>query len=424
MAEADYSGGDCLAVDFGTSNSAAGIVERGAVRLLEIETGAETLPTAVFFPEEGGMRIGAAASEALIAGEEGRYMRALKSVLGTSLFHEKRLIGGTRRTLADIVTAFLAEMKTRAEAQSGRRFTRALSGRPVHFHTRDAERDARAEQDLRGCYLEAGFESVEMMFEPEAAALASRIAEGTGGIGLIVDIGGGTSDFTVFRSEGDGIAITASHGIRLGGTDFDHAVSMRHAMPLLGLGGELRRDFGEGLLPVPNALYVDLSTWAKIPFLYNRDTERAVADMLRHAVEPQAMKRLQTVITDELGHELAFAVERGKIEANSGAAGAQIAMGMIEPGLGARVTPGTLNAALSEAREALRMAIYETLMLAQVSPAQVDSVVLVGGSSLMALVEGEARAVCPGAALRRSEAFTAVVDGLAWAASGRGVARG
>nr|WP_226623207.1 Hsp70 family protein [Alloyangia pacifica] len=416
--------GDCLAIDFGTSNSAAGIVEGGAVRLLEIEAGAETLPTAVFFPEEGGMRIGAAASEALIAGDEGRYMRALKSVLGTALFHEKRLIGGKRRTLAEIVTAFLVEMKTRAEAQAGRAFTRALSGRPVHFHSGDAERDAKAEEDLRGCYLAAGFESIEMMFEPEAAALASRIAEGTGGIGLIVDIGGGTSDFTVFRSAGDGIAITASHGIRLGGTDFDHAVSMRHAMPLLGLGGELRRDFGDGLLPVPNALYVDLSTWAKIPFLYNRDTERAVEDMLRHAVEPQPMARLQTVITDELGHELAFAVERGKIEANSGASGAEIGMAMIEPGLGARVTPGTLNAALSEAREALRMAIYETLMLAQVAPAQVDSVVLVGGSSLMALVADEARAVCPGAALRRSEAFTAVVDGLAWAASGRGIARG
>ncbi|MBE9638524.1 Hsp70 family protein [Salipiger mangrovisoli] len=426
MADAGYAGGDCLAIDFGTSNSAAGIVEGGAVRLLEIEAGAETLPTAVFFPEDGGMRIGAAASEALIAGEEGRYMRALKSVLGTGLFHEKRLIGGRRRTLAEIVTAFLVEMKTRAEAQTGRSFRRALSGRPVHFHTRDPERDARAEEDLRGCYLAAGFEGVEMMFEPEAAALASRIAEGTGGTGgtgLIIDIGGGTSDFTVFRSAGDGIAITASHGIRLGGTDFDHAVSMRHAMPLLGLGGALRRDFGEGLLPVPNALYVDLSTWAKIPFLYSRDTERAVAEMLRLAEAPEAMRRLQAVITDELGHELAFAVERGKIDANSGVAGAQIAMGMIEPGLGARITAGTLNAALGEAREALRMAIYETLMLAQVSPAQVDSVVLVGGSSLMALVEDEARAVCPGAMLRRSEAFTAVVDGLAWAASGRGVAR-
>ncbi|WP_353471723.1 Hsp70 family protein [Salipiger sp. H15] len=416
--------GDCLAIDFGTSNSAAGIVEDGAVRLLQIEAGAETLPTAVFFPEEGGMRIGMAASEALIAGEEGRYMRALKSVLGTALFHEKRLIGGKRRTLAEIVTAFLAEVKARAEAQAGRQFTRALSGRPVHFHSGDAERDARAEEDLRGCYLAAGFKSVEMMFEPEAAALASRIAEGTGGTGLIVDIGGGTSDFTVFRSAGDGIAISASHGIRLGGTDFDHAVSMRHAMPLLGLGGALRRDFGEGLLPVPNALYVDLSTWAKIPFLYNRDTERAVEDMLRHAVEPKPMQRLQAVITDELGHELAFAVERGKIAANSGTAGSEIGMGMIEPGLGARVTPGTLNAALGEAREALRMAIYETLMLAQVSPMQVDSVVLVGGSSLMALVADEARAVCPGAALHRSEAFTAVVDGLAWATAGRGVARG
>ena len=71
-----------LAIDFGTSNSAAAVVLDRQVRRLAIEPGAETLPTAVFFPARGGaMRIGQAASDALIEGAEGRYMRALKSVL-------------------------------------------------------------------------------------------------------------------------------------------------------------------------------------------------------------------------------------------------------------------------------------------------------------------------------------------------------
>ncbi len=416
MAAKGEISGDCLAIDFGTSNSAAGIVEGGAVRLLEIEAGAETLPTAVFFPEEGGMRIGAAASEALIAGDEGRYMRALKSVLGTALFHEKRLIGGKRRTLAEIVTAFLVEMKTRAEAQAGRAFTRALSGRPVHFHSGDAERDAKAEEDLRGCYLAAGFESVEMMFEPEAAALASRIAEGTGGIGLIVDIGGGTSDFSVVRRVGDGIEILASHGIRLGGTDFDHAVSMRHAMPLLGLGGELRRDFGDGLLPVPNAIYVDLASWPKIPFLYTADTRRMVAGMVKLAVDPGKMNRLATVLEDELGHDLAFAVERGKILANTGEDDARIDMGLIEPGLSQPVSRESLDEAMQAARHDLRAAAAETLKRASVAPGEVGQVILVGGASLMDFVSEEAQLLCPGVQISRAEAFTAVVDGLALAA--------
>ena len=79
-----------LAIDFGTSNSAAAILEGGMLRRIAIEAGEETLPTAVFFDSDtGAMRIGAEAAEALIAGDEGRYMRALKSVLGTSLFPRK-----------------------------------------------------------------------------------------------------------------------------------------------------------------------------------------------------------------------------------------------------------------------------------------------------------------------------------------------
>ncbi|MFN3647074.1 MAG: Hsp70 family protein [Gemmobacter sp.] len=415
-----------LAIDFGTSNTAVAVLEGGRPRLLPIEGGAATLPTAVFLPAGGGaMRIGAAAAEALIAGEDGRYMRALKSVLGTALFHEPRLIGRQRRTLADIVTAFLAGLKSRAEAAAGRRFDRVLSGRPVHFHTAAPDRDAAAEADLRACYLAAGFAQVEFALEPEAAALASPAPRRPGGLGLIVDIGGGTSDFSVFRTGGDGVRILGSHGIRLGGTDFDHAVSMAHAMPLLGLGGQLRRSLGDGLLPVPQAIYVDLSTWAMIPFLYTAETQRAVADLQRHALDPVPMRRLARVIGDHLGHDLAFAVERGKIAANSGLRGAGIDMGMVEPGLSVPVTPGSLNAALQPQRAPLEGALRETLFRAAVAPAEIDTVVLVGGSSLMALVESEARAVCPQARIERSEVFTAVADGLALAtAPGAGLGAG
>ncbi|MDK3019807.1 Hsp70 family protein [Pseudodonghicola flavimaris] len=411
---------DTLAIDFGTSNSAAAILEGGHIRRLPIEAGAETLPTAVFFPADGGpMVLGAAAAEALIAGEEGRYMRALKSVLGTSLLHESRLIGGRRRTIAEIIADFLRHLRQRAEAGTGRRFTRALSGRPVHFHTNAPELDAQAEADLRACYAAAGFDEVRFLAEPEAAAIASHGMGNRGDLGLIVDIGGGTSDFSVFRSQAPGAGalpeILASHGIRLGGTDFDHAVSMAHAMPALGYGGQLRREMGAGLLPVPHALYVDLATWAKIPFLYTPETRRAVARMAKLAVAPEQMGRLVTVLEEELGHELAFAVEKGKIAANSGVAEAWVEMGFIDRGLRQPVTGDSLDRALTAYRAELRAAAAETLQLAGVAPEAIGRVILVGGSSLMRAVSEEAMALCPDATVLRSEAFTAVVDGLALA---------
>ena len=405
-----------LAIDFGTSNSAVAVLDGAAPQRIAIEDGNDTLPTAVFFPENGGsMCIGHAAGQALIDGESGRYMRALKSILGTSLFHQSRLIEGRRRTLAEVVTAFLAEIKRRAEARAGERYDHVLSGRPVHFHTADRDRDARAEDDLRGCYRAAGFVGVRFLHEPEAAALASHGLGREGETGLIVDIGGGTSDFSVFRTTGSRIEILASHGIRLGGTDFDQKISTSHVMPLLGQGGELRRAFGSGLLPVPNAIYQDLATWAKIPFLYNCETERTVDDLLRHAVDPARIIRLRTVIGERLGHDLAFAVEHGKIAANAGPERGLIEIGQVEPGLAAPIDAWSMNAALAGFRTQLRTAMAETLARADTSAGQIGTAILVGGSSLMKIVVDEVEAACPAAQLQQSAAFTAVVDGLALA---------
>jgi hypothetical chaperone protein len=405
-----------LAIDFGTSNSAAAVLDGNRPYRIPIESNADTLPTAVFFPPgRDSMLIGNAATDALIAGDEGRYMRALKSVLGTTLFHDSRMFGGKRQTLADIVAAFLSAVKARAESASGLRFRKVLSGRPIRFHSADEARNARAEADLRACYLAAGFESVDFMFEPEAAAFACHAMGQPGELGLIVDIGGGTSDFSLFRSDGAGVAILASHGIRLGGTDFDQRISLTHVMPRLGLGGQLRRDMGDGLLPVPNRIFIDLATWARIPFLYTAETRNAAADLLRHAVEPRKLQRLVTVLQRELGHDIAFAVERGKIAANAMPDGARMALDRIEPGLGVTVSPATLDRALDRYRTPLREAVAETCARARIGPARIATVILVGGSSLMGLVAAELRALCPQARLLNSEPFTAVVDGLALA---------
>lgn len=403
-----------LAIDFGTSNTAVAILDGGMVRRVPVEAGSDTLPTAVFFPaDRGSMRIGDGAARALIGGEEGRYMRALKSVLGTPLLHESRLIAGRRRTLSDVITAFLIELRQRAEAATGQRHSRVLSGRPVHFHP-DPARDARAESDLRACYHAAGFDHVAFLPEPEAAALACHGMGAAGRTGLIVDIGGGTSDFSVYRTEGGRVRILASFGIRLGGTDFDGAVSLSHAMPLLGHGSQLRREMGPGLLPVPNAIYVDLATWAQIPFVYTPENRRLAQQMARLAVEPERLDRLVSVLTDELGHDLTFAVERGKIAANGGT-DARIDMAFIQPRLAAPICQASLHRALQAYGAELEGAVAETLARAGVSAAGIGDVVMVGGSSLMRLVTDLASRMMPGARLHRSEAFTAVVDGLALA---------
>jgi len=404
-----------VGLDFGTSNSAVGVAVNGQPWLVELEPGEKTLPTAVFFDPKGGMRLGSAANRALIDGEEGRYMRALKSVLGTPLLRETRPIGGKRQSLLDVIALFLRDLRVRTEDQLRNPVTGVVSGRPVHFHSRDAAMDAQAERDLREAYTMAGFSDIRFLPEPEAAALSARDLA-AGEIGLVVDIGGGTSDFTLFRKANGRAEVLASHGIRLGGTHFDRALSLRHAMPLLGAGTEVRRALAEGRLPVPASLFNDLATWQKIPFLYTRDTLSLARDLVRHAVEPEKLARLIEVLEAELGHDIAFAVEAAKIGANGGK-DAAVNLSLVEKGLSAPLTPADLAACLAGNRAELSEAIRDTLASAGLSPEAIGAVVYVGGSSLMDVVARATEEVLPQARALRGEAFTAVIDGLALASS-------
>lgn len=406
-----------LGVDFGTSNTAAGYMVAGQPRLIRFGPGQTTIPTTFFFDfDTREMLIGEPANQALLGGLEGRFMRALKRILGTSLMHEPRQILNERLTFVEIIARFLSRVKAQAEAEAGMEFNCVLSGRPVVFHGVDDPREAAAEADLRACYLAAGFREVAFMPEPQAAAIASGALEDKGSIGLIVDVGGGTSDFSLFRSGSDGVTILANHGVRIGGTDFDRAISIDRVMPHLGKGTELRKALGAGSSPTPNAIYNDLATWEKIAFLYTPQNRRLAAEMVRLAHQPEKLARLAKVLENELGHEVSFAVERGKIAANGGAHTASIKLDQISPGFSVPLSAEALAESLARHADALAEGASETLRIAGLDVANVDKVVYVGGSSLMSLVSQIMKAKFPQAIHSFSEVFTAVADGLAIAA--------
>lgn len=401
-----------LGIDFGTSNSGAAIAADGVARLLPLEPGKDMLPTAIFLDYAAReTHVGSAAVAAMIEGREGRFMRALKSVLGTPLAREKRQFMNRRVSLLEIVAEFLGEVRERAARATGGDHRRVIAGRPVHFHSADAGRDAQAAADLAECYRMAGFDEVQFLNEPEAAAWAVGPAPG---LSLVVDIGGGTSDFTLFETGAGGVRIVASHGIRLGGTDFDRLVSLARVMPLLGLGGELRNEIGPGRHDVPRAVYQDLASWEKIAFLYVPATLREVKLMARLACDARPMSRLARVIEEESGHDIAFAVEAAKIAANGGGA-ASINLTPVEPGLRPMLTMGDLYEICGASAVRIGQAASETLVRAGVRPEAVGRVILVGGSSLLVAVDQAVRAAVPGAAVERSDVFTAVVRGLALA---------
>lgn len=406
-----------LGIDFGTSNTAAGLMAGDRPHLIAVEPDRTTLPTSVFFDQSRKRTLyGSAANSALIDGREGRFMRALKSVLGTPLLRERRQIAFEKTTLLEVVAKFLEMIRARAKDTTGLDLHRAVAGRPVHFHSTDAARDAQALIDLREAYTLAGFTDVTFMFEPEAAALAAgALTPGT--LGLIVDIGGGTSDFTIFAREGSSTKIIASHGVRVGGTDFDKSLSLAHVMPLFGRDGLIRNDMGSGTYTAPNALFHDLASWEKIPFLYTGETRRLTALFQKQALDQTPFKHLCDVLELELGHDIAFAVEAGKIAANK--ADAAIDLGVVAPQLGAPLSQEQMAETLNDHACSIQLCAQETLNMAGITSAQIETVVFVGGSSLMSAVQTAMTGLFPNARQEHSDAFTAVATGLAIAAAQR-----
>lgn len=404
-----------LGIDFGTSNTAAAVMAGDKPYLIPVEPGQTTLPTSLFFDMDRKVTLyGNAANAALIDGREGRFMRALKSVLGTPLMRERRQIGYDKLTLIEAVARFLSTIKTRAEDATGLRFEAALSGRPVQFH-HNAERNAQAEIDLREAYMVAGFKDVAFMYEPEAAAQTAAQMD-KGSLGLIVDIGGGTSDFSIFERQAAATNIITSHGVRIGGTDFDRALSLNHVMPLLGRGCDLRNEMGPGQNEAPKAIFNDLATWEKIAFLYTPETRRLAARFAKLGVDPVPFRRLHDVLDLELGHDIAFAVETGKIAVNGPDANAAIKLDFVEKNLAPPLTDVDLARALQGHTDNIATAAAETLAQADLTPEKIGTIVFVGGSSLMHTVTNAMTEMFPHAKQERTQAFTAVADGLAIAA--------
>ena len=433
---------DWLGVDFGTSNSAVAFLDQGQVRQVrwQDDQGADsgTLPTAVFFDHDSRqMAIGWQAGMALRDGADGRFMRSLKRVLGTPLMAEKRAIGGKQRDFFGIIGDFLAALKAAAEAAAGRPFRHVVAGRPVFFHGDDPARDAQAQADLLTCYRQAGFHQVVFVPEPEAAAVTNRQYLSDNALGMVVDIGGGTSDFTVFQVNPEGAAapgrnrlggpggtrgpggpggikMIASHGARIGGTDFDSAINFHAFMPRFGKGEPLSQLFSRETLPAPNTVFLDLATWEKIPFLYSAETLRTVQEYRQRAINKPPFERLYQVLEAQLGHDLARLAEQGKITMNASAdLDITLDFTALQKGFQLSLARPLFDRLMQPFQAEITAAMQTTLGQAGYPPEAVSDVVFVGGSSLMDFVSSASTSVFPAATVHRQAIFTSVVDGLA-----------
>lgn len=406
-------------LDFGTSNSTVAVPRGQGVELAPLEGAHPTLPSAIFFDfADGSALFGRAAVAAYVDGVEGRLMRSLKSILGTSLMDESTRIKTKSYGFKDIIGLIVARLRAAADAAAGRETTQVVLGRPVHFVDDNPAADRRARDALEEIARAQGFCDIEFQYEPIAAALAYEQTVREEQYALIADIGGGTSDFSVVRVSPEGRRradragdILANRGVHIGGTDIDRLFSLRTVMPLLGQGGDMRLPFSDKAIPVPNGFFVDLATWHRINLLYTPKVARDIQELERHALAPEKIARLAEVVESRRGHSIAIAVEQAKV-ALSTAERAEIDISDAALGAPVEATAALLNETVAEQLGSLSRTLAETLAASGLPGQRIDAVFLTGGSTAIPAVRAAVTSLTPGARIVEGDMFGAVGLGL------------
>jgi hypothetical chaperone protein len=409
-----------LGIDFGTSNSAVACVgQDGLAHLVPVEGSATGIPTAVFFnAEDRSIHFGREAIGLYLSGTEGRLMRSLKSLLGSSLLQEKTAVPEGLVSFQDIISRFLAELGERARKQLRTEPVRVVIGRPVHFVDDDPGRDANAQAALLKAADAAGFNDVSFELEPIAAAFdfERRVQKET--LALIVDVGGGTSDFTVVRL-GPGRAsgqdrsrdILATTGVHVGGTDFDRRLSLEEIMPLLGF-----RHLGPDGREVPSTVFFDLATWHLINWLYTPRWWQQAQALRTNYGDTRLHQRLLTVLGEKLGHRLASEVEAAKIRTSTGQSHTLLNLSLVEDGLTAELTTHGLASHLHGLLQDVVLCARECMARAGLKASDVDVLYLTGGSCALQPLQTALRNAFPGTELIEGDLFGGVASGLAYSA--------
>jgi len=317
-----------IGIDLGTTNSCVAVMEGGEAVVIPNPEGARTTPSVLGFKKDGERVVGETAKRQAITNPD-RTVISIKRHMGTN---HKTSIDGKDFTPQELSAIILQKLKSDAEAYLGQPVTQAVITVPAYFN--DSQRQA-----TKDAGKIAGLEVLRIVNEPTAAALAYGADRENDQTILVYDLGGGTFDVSILEL-GDGFfEVKATSGDnQLGGDDFDQVI-------IDYLAAEFKKEHG-----------IDLAK------------DKAAVQRLKDAAE-KAKKELSGVMTttislpfitvvDGVPQHLEVNLTRAKFE--------ELSENLVERTLGPT-----------------RQAMQDAGM----TPADIDKIVLVGGSTRIPAVQ-------------------------------------
>ncbi len=204
-----------VGIDLGTTNSVVSVLEGGEPTVIANAEGSRTTPSIVAFARNGEVLVGEVAKRQAVTNPD-RTIRSVKREMGTNWSID---IDGKKYTPQEISARVLMKLKRDAEAYLGESIADAVITVPAYFN--DAQRQATKEAGEI-----AGFNVLRIVNEPTAAALAYGLDKGSKEQTVLVfDLGGGTFDVSLLEIGEGVIEVKATSGDNhLGGDDWDERV--------------------------------------------------------------------------------------------------------------------------------------------------------------------------------------------------------
>lgn len=412
-------------IDFGTTNSAAAISDGATPRMVDVEGGKDTIPTALFFADKTNrVHYGRDAQNKYTNSDgSGRFMRSMKRILGSQTMRGGTVVNGKMTRFDTIIEYFVKHLKQKIDKAAGAKVEHVVMGRPVHFRDNDPAGDAQAQAELEKIALAAGFKHVAFQYEPIAAAFAHEQNLTSEKLAFVVDIGGGTSDFTVIRLSPERKFkldrtedVLANTGVRIGGNDFDKALSMKSFMPCFGLGTEYK-SYNKNIT-IPTSPYISLSTWSSVNEVYNYKTLNMVRGYTVWGLEPEKTKRLYEIIENRLGHKNLDYVENAKM-ALSSQQDYEIVLDFLTDAPLVKTNRSVFEDSIKSDMAKIEKSVQECIAQAGIQNTDIELVILTGGSTEIPYVSRVMQSYFPNAELSSANKMASVGLGLAYDAMRR-----
>ena len=205
-----------IGIDLGTTNSCVAVMEGGKPTVIANAEGDRTTPSVVAYTKEGERLVGKVAKRQAIVNHDNTVL-SIKREMGSNY---KAKLNGKEYTPQEISAMILSKLKADAESYLGEKVTQAVITVPAYFN--DSQRQA-----TKDAGKIAGLEVLRIINEPTAAALAYGLDKGENANQkiLVYDLGGGTFDVSILEIGDNVFEVLSTNGnTRLGGDDFDNRI--------------------------------------------------------------------------------------------------------------------------------------------------------------------------------------------------------